>query len=309
MEGQHSHPTQPSERAILVPEQTRRRIYRQPKTLPKMRQWGSPSTVVGWIEGNMVYQITRDNSRCGYCDWCTCYVVHRKSRTPSNFHIRRPLHKKPFTQKTLKAEPFYTRGDSNHSCNTRNILHHTSLQYNQMQVYQKTFTPKSSYAKLLLQQNMFTPGTFCTRKPLTCGTFGTKSFLHHQALHQNRYAPKSLYARKPSKYTRKPLQKGPVAPEAFDRGNLNQKPLTQKKLLNQKPLTPKNLLQQTTFTPTGSTQKPVYSKKAFTPKSFTPNTIFTRSLLHQKPFYARSCLTRSYFTRSFYTRNLLHQNL
>ncbi len=227
-------------------------------------------------------QITRDNSRCGYCDWCACYVVHRKSRTPSNFHIRRPLHKKPFTQKTLKAEPLYTRGDSNHSCNTRNILHHTSLQYNQMQVHQKTFTPKSSYAKLLLQKNVY------TRDLLHQKTFNVRDIWHQIFFTPPDSTPEPSCA----KITLR--QKTYIRPKTFTKRTRCARSIRQRQF------EPKTFDAKKTFKPKASD-----TKKSFTADNFYTNQLYAETcLLQKKPLHQRVFHQTPFSPEASYTRSL-----
>ena len=62
---------------------------------------------------------------------------------PKYFYTRRPVHKKPVTPKTLTPEDFHNRMRSN----------------------KKTFTQKSSYAKLLLHQKTFYTGICLHQEP------------------------------------------------------------------------------------------------------------------------------------------------
>ncbi len=106
-----------------------------------------------------------------------------------HFYTRRPLHKKLLTQNSLHKKPS-TRGLFwPKSIYTRNILRQTTstteCEYLFKFLHQRTLTPNTFipgyfYNRICLHQEPFAPKNFYTRKPSTQGTLCTKERLHQK---------------------------------------------------------------------------------------------------------------------------------
>ena len=110
--------------------------------------------------------------------FCTIFFLHRTTFTPEDAYTPNLLRQRVFSPICLDQTTFTTE--------------------DVYSLHQQPFTPKTFYARGILQQRHFTPKSFYPGKVLHCGTFTTKyvyaGHLLHQTgtVHQRVFTPQTL---------------------------------------------------------------------------------------------------------------------